>query len=131
MNSLIRWLARAALGAAGLVTCFGAAALTPEQIRTLALGDNDERIEALNQAVARGDGSLGPFVEALLADEVKTAGEHVYIVRGGQAADAATGTAAKLPDDAQDVVNSNRMRRALEGALAGLKLLSADAAVRD
>ena len=131
VNPLTRWLARAVLSVAGLMASLGAAALTPDQIRTLALGDNDDRIEALNQAVARGDASLGPFVEALLADEVKTAGERVFVVRAGQVVDAASGAPARLPDDAEEVVNSNRMRRALAGALAGLKLLSPDALVRE
>ncbi|PPE71314.1 urea ABC transporter permease subunit UrtB [Caldimonas thermodepolymerans] len=101
-----------------------ARALTPEQVRVLATGDNDERIEVLNAAVAAADPALQPLVEALLGDEVKTSGEQVYIVRGDAVTDAVTGAPATLPDDAEDVVNSNRMRRALQGALAGLKLLS-------
>ena len=47
-------------------------------------------------------------------------------MRDGKAVDARTGAATTLPDDAEDVVNSNRMRRALEGALAALKLFSPD-----
>ena len=130
MNALYRWLCRLALAVSGLMACTGASALTAEQVRTLALGDNDERIEALGQAVAGGDTSLGPFVEALLADQVRTAGERVFIVRGSEAVDAATGAVTPLPADAEEVVNSNRMRRALEAALAGLKLLSPQASVR-
>ena len=38
--------------------------------------------------------------------------------------------ATTLPDNAEDVVNSNRMRRALEGALAALKLFSTDVGAR-
>nr|WP_238947936.1 urea ABC transporter permease subunit UrtB [Caldimonas brevitalea] len=107
-----------------------AAALTPQQLRALAGGDNDERIEALNQAAASGDPALQTFVEALLRDEVKLAGEQVYIVQDGSARDAATGAPAQLPAEAEDVVNSNRMRRALEGALAALKLFSPDVSRR-
>ena len=95
-----------------------ALAMTPEQAARIAAGDNDARIAALQEAAAAGDPALAPFVRALLADEVKVAGGRAYIVRNGQAVDAATGTAATLPDGAEDVVNNNRMRRELEGALA-------------
>jgi urea transport system permease protein len=63
-------------------------------------------------------------LQALLADEVKVAGGKAFIVRDGKATDAATGAAATLPDDAEDVVNNNRMRRELEAALAALKLFA-------
>ena len=50
----------------------------------------DERIEAPNQAVAAGADGLAPFVQALLDDAVKVAGEQG--VRGaGRQVDAATG----------------------------------------
>ncbi|HWP20198.1 MAG TPA: urea ABC transporter permease subunit UrtB [Burkholderiaceae bacterium] len=119
-----------AFTALALLAAGPARALTAEQVRVLALGDNDERIEALGQVAASGDPSLAPFVEALLNDEVKTAGERIYVVRGGAAIDAITGAPAELPEDAEDVVNSNRVRRALEGTLAALKLLSPDDRVR-
>src|SRR5471032_804759 len=54
----------------------------------------------------------------------------VFIVHDDKAVDAATGQPAKLPDDAEDVSNNNRMRGALETALSGLRLLSPDTAVR-
>ena len=47
-------------------------------------------------------------------------------MRDGKAKDAASAAAAVLPVDAEDVINSNRMRRELEGALASLKLFSPD-----
>ncbi|MCM5681400.1 urea ABC transporter permease subunit UrtB [Schlegelella sp. S2-27] len=120
----------AALLALCLMTAGGAWALTPEQIKVLATGDNDERIDALTAAAAAGDAALQPYAQALLDDEVKTAGERVFIVRGGTVLDAVTGAPAMLPDDAEDVINSNRMRRALQGALAALKLFSPEAGVR-
>ena len=43
------------------------------------------------------DPALQAYVQALLADEVKLAGGKVYIVRGEQVTDAATGAAATLP----------------------------------
>ena len=109
-------------------------ALTPEQALKIAEGDSDERIAALAQALSAGadqaDPALGAFVEALLADEVKLAGGRVFIVQGDAARDAATGQAAPLPEGAEDVVNNNRIRRALEAARSALQLFSSDAAER-
>jgi len=105
-------------------------ALTPEQALAIASGDNDSRIAALNAAVASGDARLAAFVQALLGDEVKVAGDKVFVVHDGQASDAASGAAATLPDGAEDVTNNNRTRGALEAALAGLRVLSPDLAVR-
>jgi urea transport system permease protein len=91
---------------------------------------HDSRIAALNAAVASGDTHLAAFVQALLGDEVKVAGDKVFVVHDGQASDAASGAAATLPDGAEDVTNNNRTRGALEAALAGLRVLSPDLAVR-
>jgi urea transport system permease protein len=128
---MTRWGIRLALAALAWVLAGPAAALRPEQIRALALGDNDERIEALGEAAATGDPALGPYIEALLADEVRTAGDdQVFIVRGNEVRNALTGELVPLPDNAEEVVNSNRIRRALQAALAALKLFSDDPAVR-
>ncbi len=105
-------------------------ALTPEQALKIADGDSDERLAALAEAVTAGDPALGPYVEALLADEVKLAGGRAFIVKGDAVRDAATGQAATLPDGAEDVVNNNRIRRALEAARSALQLFSADVAER-
>ena len=105
-------------------------ALTPAQAKAIAAGDNDERIAALNAAVAQGDAGLPAFAQALLDDAVKVAGDRAFIVRDGKAVDAASGSAATLPDNAEDVVNNNRMRRELESALAALKLFSPERAKR-
>ena len=108
----------------------GAQALTAEQARAVAEGDTDARIEALNDAAARGDAGLPKLVQAMLDDGVKLTPTQVLIVDGEAVVDAATGAAATLPDDAEDVVNNNRMRGALQAAMASLKLLSPDVAVR-
>jgi urea transport system permease protein len=117
--ALCAWLAMAA-----------AQALTPEQAARIAAGDSDERIAALDEAVARGDAQLAAFVQAILADEVKVADGRAFIVRDGKATDAVTGAPATLPDSAEDVVNNNRMRRELAVALAGIRLFSAERAQR-
>jgi urea transport system permease protein len=126
---LIRTLLR--LACAALLFAAGAAeALPAPQALAIAAGDSDQRIAALNAAVARGDDRLAAFVQALLDDEVKVAGDKVFIVHDGKASDAATGAEAALPEGAEDVTNNNRMRGALEAALAGLRVFSPDLAVR-
>jgi urea transport system permease protein len=105
-------------------------ALTPAQALAIAQGDVDSRVAALNERVAAGDATVLPFVKALLDDEAKIAGGKVLLVQGEAVVDAATGAKAALPDDAEDVVNNNRMRAALEGAQAAFKLASADVAER-
>ncbi len=125
-TGLPRWLAGLLL-----LCCLTAHALTAEQAARIAAGESDERIAALNQAVAAADPALGPFVKALLDDEVKVAAGKAFIVRGDKVTDAATGAAATLPADAEDVVNNNRVRQEFESALAALKLFSSDRAQRD
>ncbi len=117
-----RWLIALLLG----LSVAAAHALTPPQALALAKGENEERIAALQASLARGDDGLAAFVQAMLDDAVKLSGDHVFVLRGDKASDASTGADAKLPDGAEDVINSNQMRRELEGALAALKLFSTD-----
>ncbi len=119
------------LGGLLLALAGWAHALTPDQALRIASGESDDRIAALNEAVAAGDAALVPFVEALLADEVKLAGSKAYVVKDDQVVEAGSGAKATLPDDAEDVVNNNRMRQALESTLAGFRLFSPDRAVRE
>jgi urea transport system permease protein len=118
---LALWLAWAALPAH---------ALTADQVRAMAIGESDERAAAIAQAAASADPKVLEFLQALLADEVKTVGAAVFIVRDGKARDAASGAEAALPEAAEDVINSNRLRREIDTALASLKLFSADRAQR-
>ena len=97
-----------------------AGALTPDLAYRIAAGDSDARIQALGEAVASGDAELPAYLKALLDGEVKFAGGKVYVAQGDKA----------LPADAEDVVNNNRMRGEIEGALAALGLFSPDRAAR-
>jgi len=125
-NFLWRSLAMLAWALLGLALPLASHALTPPQALALAKGENEERIAALQSSLARGDDGLAAFVQAMLDDEVKLAGDKVFIVHGDKVTDAATGAAARLPDGAEDVINSNQMRRELDGAMAALKLFSRD-----
>jgi urea transport system permease protein len=105
-------------------------ALDAAAMRAIAAGDNDARIEALQQAVSSGDPQLMTFLQALLDEQVKFNTDHVFIVRDGKAIDVATGRPTSLPDGVEDPVNNNRMRREFEAAMAGLKLFSTDVGTR-
>jgi urea transport system permease protein len=96
----------------------------------MAIGENDARASAIGLVAASGDDKAPAFFQALLDDAVKTSGDKVFVVKDGKAVDAATGAAVTLPENAEDVVNSNRMRREIEAALASMKLLSTDASQR-
>lgn len=91
-------------------------ALSPELASRIAAGEGDDRVAALQQAMATGDASLGPFLHALQDGRVR--------VKGGQALVLADGAAA--PADAEEPMLNNRMRREIDAALAGLDLLSQD-----
>jgi urea transport system permease protein len=128
---LVRAL-RGLLFAGLLIVASGwALALTPEQAGRIAAGDSDDRIAALNDAVAAADPALQAFVQALLDDNVKVSGGKAFIVKDGQTTEAGSGKAAALPADAEDVVNNNRIRREFEAALAGLQLFATDRSVRN
>ncbi len=107
-----------------------ARALTPELALRLAQGDSDERIAALATALEADDPRLPTVLKALLDDQVRVAGSRVFIVDGEAAFDAASGAPAALPAGAEEVINNNRVRRALEGALAALRLVSPERATR-
>jgi urea transport system permease protein len=107
-----------------------ASALTAEQALAIVEGGGSQRIAAMNAAVAEADTQLVPLLEALLADEVKVAGGRVLRVRDGQATELPSGTVVALPEGADDVVNNNRMRRAIGNALAAFRLFDAEPSVR-
>ena len=114
-----------------LLACTAQAhALTDAEARAMATGESDARIEALDKAIPTADARTAAFLQALADDAVKVAGDKVFVVRDGQGTNPVTGQPAKVPDDAEDVVNNNRMRSAIDEALAALQLFSPDTAVR-
>jgi urea transport system permease protein len=116
--------------AASLGTSVKSYALTAEEARAIATGDTESRVAALARAAARPDAGIAAFVQALADDAVKTAHGQVFVIQGEQALDPVTGALLVLPADAEDVINNNLMRGELDKVLAGLQLLSPDAAVR-
>jgi len=118
------------LGAALLCLAGWAHALTPEQAWRAAQGDSSERVATLNELAAAADPALGPFVQAMLDDEVKLADGRALIVRGETAIDPATGATVPLPEALEDVLVNNRLRRELQAVVASLNLFSPDRAQR-
>src|SRR3990167_8617445 len=94
LGHLIRLTAFAILFIAG-----NAHSITADEVKAIASGEADARIEALNKAVATADDKTAAFLQA-------------------------------LSDDAEDVMNNNRMRGELDSALAALKLFSKDETIR-
>ena len=105
-------------------------ALTSDEAKAIAVGDGDARIEALRASVASADDKTVQFIQALSDDAVKVVAGKPLIVNDGQGVDPVSGAAQALPDTAEEVMNNNRMRGELDAALASLKLMSPDAAVR-
>ncbi|MEH3085769.1 MAG: urea ABC transporter permease subunit UrtB [Xylophilus ampelinus] len=126
---MLRHLLPLALSAIFLIAG-NAHALSAGEAFRMASGDTDERVAAINRAVSAPDARTADYLRALADDEVRTAGERAFVVRGERATDPATGEPATLPADAEEVVNNNRMRGEIDAAIASLELLSPDAAVR-
>jgi urea transport system permease protein len=105
-------------------------ALTADEAKAIAIGESDARVEALNKAVATADDKTAAFLRALADDAVKVAGDKVFVVLDGKGFDPVTGAEANMPEDAEDVINNNRMRGELDSALAALQLFSKDAVQR-
>ena len=99
--------------------------LTADVAKAMASGETDDRIAALQKAAATPDAATERLIQAMADDAVRVAGGKVFIV-GDKTIDAVSGAEATVPDDAEDVVNNNRMRGEIDAALAAVKLTSSD-----
>jgi urea transport system permease protein len=113
-----------------LLVAVSAHALTADEAKAIASGDSEDRITALNNAVITADDKTAAFIQAMADDAVKYTEDKVFVIKDDKAYDPVTGAELKLPDTAEDVVNNNLMRGALDAAQAALKLTSKDDAVR-
>ena len=101
-------------------------AVSADTAFSLAAGEFDTRLQALDKVVTAGDLPALPFLEKLLAGEVRVSATAAFVMQGDKATDPETGAEVMLPADAEDAVNSNRMRIKIDGAIAALKLASPD-----
>ena len=114
-----------------LMAAGSAQALSPADALTLAAGQGDERVETLNRLVTEADPRAVALIEALADGSVQVQGEQVLVLAAdGSAADAVTGASAPLSDTAEDAVVNNRLRSAIETALAARDLFGGDAALQ-
>ncbi len=105
-----------------------ARAVTAQQAQQLAEGDADERIEVLMQWATSNDERSLALVRALADEAVQVQAGRVLLVQGEAARDAVTGETVALTDEAEELVVNNRLRGALDAALAGMDLFNGDAA---
>ena len=105
-------------------------ALTADEVKGMAIGETEARVEALNKAAANADEKTVAFIQAMSDDSLKIKGDKVFVVKDGKAFDPVTGSETPLPPDAEDIINPNMMRGEMDTALAALKLFSKDEKVR-
>jgi urea transport system permease protein len=109
-------------------------ALAPEQAQAIVIGDSSDRIAAMQQAVQTPDERVAALLQALAEDMVKVHEGKVILVHEVEGEwkgeDPVTGQPVAVPEDAEDVVNNNRMRGEIANALAALKLFGPDANAR-
>ncbi len=115
---------------AALLMATMASTLTADEVKGMAIGETEARVEALNKAAANADEKTVAFIQAMSDDALKTKGDKVFVVKDGKAFDPVTGAETPLPTDAEDVINPNVMRGEMDTALAALKLFSKDEKVR-
>ena len=129
MRRFIAGLAYACLAAVTACLALSAsAAVDPQTIRDLAFGESDAKIKATGVLGASGDADALRLLQAFLDGEVQTVGEdQVLVVQGETATDLLTGKGmAALPDNRDDIVLNNRVRKQLATAIAALKLSAPD-----
>ncbi len=119
---LLAWL----LAVPALAAPAAAAGVDPSMLAPLAGDDTDARLQAIAALGQLPDPGAAAVLQALGNDQLyATADGRVLIgAGGGRATDPATGAAVDLPADAGTVSINNRLRRAIEAALAGSRLFS-------
>jgi urea transport system permease protein len=106
--------------------------LGPEAIGKLSFGEVEDKSAAVAAIVNAGDESAIPFLQALVADTVKTTTDKkILIVKDDKATDAISGKpVAPVPADLDDVVINNQMRGEIGAAIAALRLNSPSRDIR-
>ncbi len=125
---LLAWLVSLPLAAAPAA----AGGVDPALLAPLAGDDTDAKLQAIAALGQLPEPEAAAVLQALGEDRLYAAPDgRVLIGNGGaRATDAATGAAAGLPADAGAIGINNRLRRAIEAALAGSRLYSEQPAER-
>jgi urea transport system permease protein len=124
-------LASLAVAAVLLLAARPAAALDPAVLQRLAADDSDEKIAAIERLSAEATPEAAALLQALAEDRVQVAGDRVFVTQGDALLDAATGhPVSPAPDGLEALAVNNRVRRALQGGLAVLRVFDPDRKVR-
>ena len=122
------------LALGGLAAGGPAVALDAESLAALTAGGTAAKLAAIKERVAAADVAATPVLRALEAGELHAdADGRAFIVRGERVLDPLTGEpAAAAPDAAglDKITINNRVRRALDAAVAALELAAPDPALR-
>ncbi len=103
------------------------AAIDGALLKPLAGDDADARIDAVGRIALLANADALRLLNALKNDAVlATPAGKLFIVEGDAAFDPQTGNKSALPADSEAITVNNRLRSAVDDALSGLKLLSAD-----
>jgi urea transport system permease protein len=108
-----------------------ASALDGATVAQLAAEDSDAKITAINKLVTDGDPAALPVLKAMQEGQLFALDERVLIVIDDVATDAATGEKVDAASDRlQEIIINNRLRGALDSAVAGLRLVAPERSVR-
>ncbi|AOB30267.1 urea ABC transporter permease [Bordetella sp. H567] len=128
--SIPRRLLAAWLLAMPMAAALGAG-LDASLLAPLAGDDTDARLEAIGKLGQSTDPAAAEVLAAMGSDRLyATPDGHVLVDAGKAAVDPSTGLSLPMPPDAGAVMINNRLRRAIDGALAESRLHAADPAQR-
>jgi urea transport system permease protein len=100
-------------------------------VSQLAGEESDDKIGAIQKLVLAGSPEAAKLLKALSEGAVVVVKGQVLILEGDKALDAVSGAEVKpVPEGTESITLNNRVRRELEGAVAGLRLFDGDRAVR-
>lgn len=121
LSTCLRWAVHLASCAA---LC--AHALTPEDAVLLINGDSDERIATMQRLAVDDDPAAHALIRALSQERVQIQGSQVLLMQDdGTTLDAVSGQPAQATAEAEDAMVNNRLRGAMEVALAGIDVVGA------
>lgn len=100
-------------------------------LEPLVQGGNDARLDVIRQLGQSSAPTAGDILQALGDGRLMSTGDGTLLIRkDGGAIDPLTGAALTLPDGARAISVNNRLRRAIQSALAAAQLHAPDASTR-
>ncbi|GAB2889695.1 urea ABC transporter permease subunit UrtB [Paralcaligenes sp. KSB-10] len=125
-------LALLMLATAPVAFAAGERGIDPGLLASLASGDTGARLQAISRLGQLPDPLAARVLEALDSENLYATPQGRVLIMGKdkRALDPATGQKEALPTDADAVTINNRLRRAIDGALAVSRLFSPDPAAR-